>query len=133
MLLNKNGWSLKEMLLLTGILALFLLVAIYYIASLYSNFESEVKGTNYALLEENLEKQALIYLNDYYDELLTNEDITITRNVLRSYNLDIVLQDNNGKSCSGYVMAHKTHGKVYVKSYIKCDKYVTSGYEEWRT
>ena len=130
--LNKNGWSLKEMLLLSGILVLFLLVAIYYIATLYINFGEEVKETNYSLLEERLEDKALIYLNDYYNDMLTSEEVTITRNVLRSYNLDVVLEDNKGDSCSGYVIANKTHGKVYTKAYIKCNGYMTEGYEEWR-
>lgn len=120
------------MLVLSGILILFLIVAIYYIVSLYNNFGEEVKTTNYSQLEKNLEEKALIYLNDYYDEILTSEDVTITRSVLRSYNLDIILQDNDGKACSGYVMAHKTHGKIYTKSYIKCNNYMTEGYEEWR-
>ena len=130
--LNKNGWSLKEMLLLSGILVLFLLVAIYYIATLYNNFGEEVKATNYSLLEKRLEDKALIYLNDYYNDMLTSEEVTITRNVLKSYNLDVVLEDNKGNSCSGYVIANKTHGKVYTKSYIKCNSYMTEGYEEWR-
>ena len=130
--LNKNGWSLKEMLLLMGILAIFLIIAIYYIVSLYSNFGMEVKETNYNLLEKDLEKQAVIYLNDYYDDLLTNNDITITRNVLRNYDLDIALEDNKGRSCSGHVVAHKTHGEIYAKAYIKCNNYMTEGYEEWR-
>lgn len=130
--LNKNGWSLNEMLLLSGILIIFLIIAIYYIVSLYNNFDTEVKTTNYSELEKELENQALVYLNDYYDELLTSEDITITRNVLRSYDLDVILEDNNGKACSGYVMAHKSHGEIYTKSYIKCNDYMTEGYEEWR-
>lgn len=130
--LNKNGWSLKEMLLLSGILVLFLFVAIYYIISLYNNFGEEVKATDYSALEKRLEDHALIYLNDYYDESLSSEEITITRNVLRSYNLDVILEDNKGNSCSGYVMAHKTHGKIYTNAYIKCNDYMTEGYEEWR-
>ena len=130
--LNKNGWSLKEMLLLSGILVLFLLIAIYYIVSLYNNFGEELKATNYSLLEKRLEDKALIYLNDYYNDMLTSEEVTITRNVLRSYNLDVVLEDNKGDSCSGYVIANKTHGKVYNKAYIKCNGYMTEGYEEWR-
>lgn len=120
------------MILLSGILLVFLVIAIYYIISLYNNFDEEVQVTDYTLLEERLEKQALIYLNDYYDEILTNEDITITRSILKSYNLDIILEDNNGNSCSGYVMAHKTYGEIYTTAYISCDNYVTEGYEEWR-
>ena len=132
MRLNKNGWSLNEMLLLSGILIIFLLVAVFYISSMYNNFDMEVKKTDYSVLESNLEKQTLIYLNDYYDEMLTSEEITISRSVLRSYNLDVVLEDNKGDSCSGYVIANKTHGKVYNKAYIKCNGYMTEGYEEWR-
>jgi hypothetical protein len=132
MRLNKNGWSLNEMLLLSGILIIFLLVAVFYISSMYNNFDMEVKKTDYSVLESNLEKQTLIYLNDYYDEMLTSEEITISRSVLRSYNLDVVLEDNKGNSCSGYAKAYKTHGKVYTKAYIKCNGYMTEGYEEWR-
>ena len=132
MRLNKNGWSLNEMLLLSGILIIFLLVAVFYISSMYNNFDMEVKKTDYSVLESNLEKQTLIYLNDYYDEMLTSEEITISRSVLRSYNLDVVLEDNKGDSCSGYVKAYKTHGKIYTKAYIKCNEYMTEGYEEWR-
>lgn len=43
MRLNKNGWSLNEMLLLSGILIIFLLVAVFYISSMYNNFDMEVK------------------------------------------------------------------------------------------
>ena len=82
MRLNKNGWSLNEMLLLSGILIIFLLVAVFYISSMYNNFDMEVKKTDYSVLESNLEKQTLIYLNDYYDEMLTSEEITISRSVL---------------------------------------------------
>jgi len=132
MVLNKNGWGLKEMLILSGVLLIFLIVSIYFIISMYNNFNNDVMATNYEALEEKLEKQARIYLNDYYDEILTNDYITITRNVLKSYNLDVVLEDNKGNSCSGYVMANKTHAKVEVNAYIKCDDYQTNGYEEWR-
>ena len=35
MKLNKNGWGLVEMLVLSGILLLFLLIAVYFIHKLY--------------------------------------------------------------------------------------------------
>lgn len=130
-MLNKNGWGLKEMLFLSSILLIFLAISIYYIVSMYNNFAKEIQATDYSLLEEKLEKQALIYLNDYYDDNLTNEEITITRNVLRTFNLDIILEDNKGNSCSGYVKANKTHGKIHAKSFIKCNDYITEGYEGW--
>ena len=41
-MLNKHGWGLKEMLVLSGILVLFLIIAIYYIFSLYQELYLEV-------------------------------------------------------------------------------------------
>lgn len=132
MQLNKNGWGLREMIVLSGFLLLFLIVAIYYIFELYNSFDKEVTVKTYYDMEEKLEEQARIYLNDYYEANLTSEEITISRNVLRNYNLDVNLVDNDGNACSGYVVAYKTKGVTYVDAYIKCNDYTTQGYEDWR-
>lgn len=131
MYLNKQGWGLREMLVLSGVLVLFLVIAIYYIYNLFGDAE-EYNANYYYELEEKLEHQANIYLNDYFDDDLSSDYITITRNILRAYDLDIALKDSKGDACSGYVMANKSKGKVNIKSYIKCNKYMTSGYEDWR-
>jgi len=132
MKLNKHGWGLVEMLLLSSLLIIFLFIAAYLVYILYGTFEENVRNDNYSYLEEKLEKQTLIYLNDYYDEDLTSNKITITRSVLRSYDLDISLLDSQGNACSGYTIAYKTKGIVYANAYIKCDGYTTNGYEDWR-
>lgn len=133
MRLNKQGWGLREMLILSGILILFLCVSIYFIYIFYNSFDKEMKSNYYEGLENNLEYQTTIYLNDYYDEALTSDKITISRSVLRSYDLDIELKDKHEKACSGYVTANKSMGKTNVDAYIKCENYETKGYEEWRS
>ena len=133
MKLNKKGWGLREMLVLSGILILFLCVAIYFIVVFYNSFEKDITHKYYETLETNLEQQASVYLHDYYDETLTSDKITITRSVLRSYDLDIPLKDKNDNACSGYVVANKSMGKTNIDAYIKCNKYETKGYEEWRS
>ncbi|MBE6154329.1 MAG: hypothetical protein E7163_01970 [Firmicutes bacterium] len=132
MALNKHGWGLVEMLLLSSLLIIFLLIAAYLVYILYGTFERNTISDNYISLEEKLEKQTLIYLNDYYDEDLTSDKITITRSVLKSYDLDISLLDSKGNACSGYTVAYKTKGIVHTDAYIKCDGYMTEGYEDWR-
>lgn len=132
-MLNKHGWGLKEMLVLSGILALFLIIAIYYIFSLYRGLDLEVTEHYYTDLEERLENNARVYLDDYYEGALDSEGITITRSVLRTYDLDVLLEDSRGNSCSGYVMARKTHGEEYIDAYISCNEYTTEGYEDWRS
>lgn len=132
MKLNKHGWGLREMLILSGILIIFLGVSIYLTYVLYNSFNKEMKN-NYDTLESNLKHQASVYLDDYYDDDLTSDKITITRSVLRSYDLDTELKDKNNKDCSGYVIAYKTMGITHIDPYIKCEKYESKGYEEWRS
>ena len=131
-MLNKNGWGLREMLVLSGILILFLLIAVYYIYTMYDALEMEVSVKYYYDLEEKLENQARVYLSDYYDEVLTSDYVTITRSTLNAYDLDVNLFDNNGDACSGYVKANKSRGITNVDAYIKCKNYTTAGYEDWR-
>ena len=130
-MLNKNGWGLQEMLILSGILILFLGIAIYFIYGMYNSLGEEATVGQYKRLEESLENQASIYLSDYFNEALTSTNLIITRNILRSYNLDITLTDTNNNPCSGYVIANKVMGKTNIKGYIRCVNYQTEGYEEF--
>lgn len=133
MLKDKRGWGLKEMLILSGILALFLIIAIYYIYTLYQSLDLEVTQNYYHDLEDKLEYNAHVYLEDYYDKNLDSTGVTITRSILRAYDLDVNLKDNKGKACSGYVIAKKTHGEEIINAYISCPNYMTDGYEDWRS
>jgi len=132
MYLNKHGWGLREMLVLSGILIIFLIIAIYYIYLLYNNVGEEYTIDYYTNLEDKLEHQSLIYLNDYYEANLTSDYIIISRSILRNYDLDIPLNDPYGDACSGYVTVNKSKGIINTKGYIKCNNYVTDGYEEWK-
>ena len=95
-MLNKNGWGLREMLLLSGILILFLFVAIFYIMSFYKEMDKDMSRNYYRDLESDLKERAQVYIDDYYDGEFSGE-ITITRNVLRLYDLDVHLEDEEGK------------------------------------
>lgn len=130
MKLNKHGWGLREMIILSGILIIFLFIAIYYIFRMYDSFNQEVSIKEYYDMEEKLEEQAKIYIRDYYEVELSSEEIVIHRSILRNYGLDVNLIDNKGDACSGYVIASKTKGVIHTDAYIKCNDYMTNGYEE---
>lgn len=132
MFLNKNGWGLKEMIVLSGVILLFLIVSIYYIATFTHSFAKETSNHYYYQLEDKLEEKALIYLEQHQDMVLTNTDVTITRNILKMYNLDPSLIDLDGNACDGYAIASISHGKVQVKGFVQCHEYQTKQYEEWR-
>ncbi len=127
-MLNKKGWGLREMLVLSAVLIIFLMVAIYYIYRLYGDLNRDLNNNYYYDLEAKLEGQARVYIDDYLTQDLDNNYLTITRGNLRNYNLDVELKDKDGKACSGYVKANKDE----INGYIKCEDYETDGYESWR-
>ena len=132
-MLNKHGWGLKEMLVLSGILVLFLIIAIYYIFTLYQELDKDVTHNYYTDLETELEDSAKVYIEDYYDGALTSDGLTITRSVLRTYDLDVSLEHNRGRACSGYVIASRRHGEDFYQAYVPCANYTTDGYQDWRS
>ena len=132
-MLNKHGWGLNEMLVISDILILFLIIAIYYIFTLYQEMGREVTTTHYHDLENDLEDSARVYVEDYYDGTLNSDGITITRSILRLYDLDVTLRDDDGNVCSGYVIASRTQGEDYYQAYISCPNYTTDSYEDWRS
>ena len=125
---NKKGWSLIEMLLLMGVLAIFLFIATYLIYKSYNDNSKVTNNTYYHELETKLEHQAEIYLDNYYEENLTSDYIIITSNILDVYDLDVTLSDPSGRACEGYVRANKTKGVRSIKGYIKCPNYITENY-----
>ena len=132
-MLNKHGWGLQEMLVLSGVLILFLFIAIYYIFTFYQEMGLEVSNNYYHDLEQDLVESAQVYIEDYYDGDLTSDGITITRSILRAYDLDVSLRDQDGHLCTGYVVASRTHGEDLYQAYISCADYATDGYEDWRS
>lgn len=128
MMLNKNGWGLKEMIVVSGVLIFFLVLAIYNIYTINTYFKKQ----EYYNLENRLLEQSLVYLDNYYDDILTSEGIIVSNNLLKKYDLDIPLVDKTGSPCDGYVKITKSHGKVNKTAYITCNKYSTMGYEDWR-
>lgn len=128
-MLNKHGWSLREMLILSGILIVFLFIAVYYIFTMYRDLDLEIGNNHYSNLEEKLEENAIVYLEDYYEGDLNSEGLKITRGMLRSCDLDVELRDKDGHVCAGYVMARRTHGEDDIKAYISCSDYTTEGFE----
>lgn len=118
------------MLILSGILIVFLFIAVYYIFTMYRDLDLEIGNNHYSNLEEKLEENAIVYLEDYYEGDLNSEGLKITRGMLRSYDLDVELRDQDDHVCAGYVMARRTHGEDDIKAYISCPDYTTVGFED---
>ena len=119
MKLNNRGWSLKEEIILSGILLFCLLVATFYIISFYSGV-SEVSKPVYKELEEKIEKAAIKYVNMY------GENNVITSEVLEDNNLLTSFIDSKREYCKGYVLIKND---TY-DPYIKCNEYKTKNFDD---
>ena len=119
MKLNKRGWGLKEMLIMSAILFALLLIVTYYIISLYHDLAINDRKY-YTDLEVKIQTAAVKYTTLY------GEKEYISLDDLKNVNLIDALNDENGNRCNGYV---KVKGYNYY-SYVSCDDYTTSGYNK---
>ncbi len=127
-----NEWGYMQMLVLSLVILGFLFVVVYNVNVLEKSLNGDLNVNYYRDLEEKFEKKSLVYINDYYEEDLMSDGIVITNDILKKYNLNVVLHDKNNNDCKGYVLASKTHGVISTDAYISCKKYETLGYQDWR-
>ena len=138
-MLNKNGWGYREFLFAGAVLFIALLVTTFFVIRLYkglpdlSSFLTE--PLSYQDIEENLDYKSLEYINGYYKQDITTGVIVVSTDNLLKYDIikkkDLKDTDNNDL-CKGYSLIRKEKGELISKSYIKCDNYVTEGYQSWR-
>lgn len=135
MKLNNKGWSLREMLVLIAFIVVALLVAIFFIMQMMRDFgasfkESSPKQNDYILIEKKLEEATKTYMDKYYNNdtngtnsVIVKSNILLTNNLITEKDLTISEID----SCTGYVIVNNGY-----KANIKCKKYTSSDYQEWR-
>lgn len=136
--LNKNGWSLKEMVIFSSILFAFLLIAIFNIMRMYQGLHSENTSNssnsqnnsevNYSYKEiENFVLEAgFDYYNLYYN-LEPKVKISISKMKRQGLIKSSMLKPSSEqKECDGYVLFDEGTAKAF----IDCQKYKTNGFEE---
>lgn len=146
--MNNKGFGLNEMIIYSTIILVFLLIATFYVISLYSEINSDgIKKSelptnenvvtetnsskdsvkeelpNYLSYEQELESASFNYLED--NEMVVNNEMRLEYDNLLNSGYVSKMNDN----CSGYVIVYPQDNNFSVKSYIKCDNYMTEGYE----
>lgn len=123
MKLNNNGWGYRQMLLMSGILLIFLLVAAYNVYSLYNDMDVKSAST-YVNLELKLQMVAADYIND---KNLNNSNVIVTLKELKEAGYIKTFNDDDSNACNGYV---EYQDYDYV-SYIRCRDYTSSNYNNF--
>ncbi len=151
--LNNHGWGMRDMIIWTCILILFLLLATYLIMALYDNISISTNEEQNTQVETPVEKEeepespisydyeyyksaefelhmaTLNYLNDTKPDLSTGlTKITIDTLVEKGYTKEIY-DETGEKTCSAYSSVYQDgDGDYIVTSRLNCGNYTTEGY-----
>ncbi len=157
MKLNNHGWGLREMLILSSVLLLFLLVSVFLVLKMYNRMdedftndkeddvpvqqpgqsepsvsnpepEEEIDLIYYLNLEKKLETAGRNYwLENMTDESLGGVNIYLGELADKGYVQEIKDQIS-GNPCDGYARIFVENSIATIDGYIKCDNYKTEGY-----
>ena len=142
--MNEKGWSLKDFIIIIGIIFGTLLIAVSLWKVTFSSIfkrnskpaeinNKEEQTINYENLESKLKTAAIKYQNDNYQgNLESKETWVLTYELLRKENYlkDRIfdIQDNKTE-CTGYVVFEKDGSKFTYTPFLKCgSNYKTNDY-----
>ena len=154
-MLDNNGWGLSSMIAFSSIIIIALLVATFFVISLYSQMDKSLKEYQDSYKQEYVEEEepkeeepdntssVSIYLD--YEEALRDAALAYARacncftgaEFVRVEYVELLelcymipMLDKDGSSCSGYVDVYPQDDEYITDSYIKCNNYITEGYNE---
>ncbi len=144
-MLNNHGWGMRDMIIYSCIILLFLLIATFYIRTFYkgiSNASNTVVENNnndtknktidyniYRNYEQRMNSAAINYVYKYYGDL-DRSIASINLSDLTSKGYIEPLHDQKDNTvCVGYSNVWDTEDNVlHASSYIRCTSYKTDGY-----
>ena len=141
--MNKNGWELRDFMVIIGVIFFSLIVAIIAykntIQPLFSaskikkdDIKQETTSENtYQDLENIIKVAAERYQNNNYSGNIDSvETKVLTYKFLKKEKYIKEKLIYNSEECSGYVIFDKDRASIKYKPFIKCKNYKTKGYEK---
>lgn len=154
MKLNNHGWGMRDMIIYTCILLLFLLFVAYSVKALYEVIDTSKNNDSnqqdvyqppvadekeeeplivdleyYNNIENSLKEATLEYLKTYPTDL-SNDILKVSSGTLINLKFIDKIYDQTGSStCTGYSNVYQDiDGDYVINSYISCVNYITEGY-----
>ncbi len=133
--MNKNGWGLRVELLFIILFLVCILISTIGLQRLgllkdkegsYVNLGGNGENYDYSGLEQKIVNAAIKYYDKKYPDG-HNDTVIVSFDTLYHDGDITKLYDEIGKECNGYAKILKN--KVTI-GYVKCPKYMTSGYDE---
>ena len=156
--MGNHGWGMRELIIYMCIFAIILLFVAFSINALYKRIDRDAKNAknNTPVIVEPVEEQQpveepvieqpRVVDYNYYQGLESRiynatysylqENPTIIEGILKLDSdtlinlgfMEPLYNDINTEKCSGYSNVYVQDGNYVVRSYIRCDNYVSEGY-----
>lgn len=141
--MNKKGWTLVGELVVFLICVIVLIYAVYgfgvlgltkYSSKLTSDVKTQFivsrERVTYESVQEILVDATNKYVWDKYNGSFAGEVIVVRISTLVESGYINVIKDSRNKKCSGYVKVNNRGYDLVYTPYLKCSKYMSSGYEK---
>ena len=133
MKLNNKGWGLGTLIAGVGVFAIALLIVVIIVNKNLKelglmNDNINDKKYDYTILEKKVEDSAIKYIDKKNIEEDTTLTITIKKLEQEKYLKEI--KELKSKKCSGYVVVTNKNNDLNYDSYLKCNNYITLGYDK---
>ena len=135
MKLDNKGWGLSTLLICFFIILFFLIISVYYAHTFSTKIdneqnESEELNNNYY---KELESNINFIVNDYINsgKIVVNNGSTTLLGLSELKQLGFtenIIDEVTKNECSGYVIIKNINNVMDINSYLKCDNYITEGY-----
>lgn len=148
MMRNKKGWGIAMMIVYMSILLAFLLVATIMVYNLY-RYNSVIKdgGKNsddvpninetiedskqrYKLYENRIKRNAITFAYTYYLPLNESPVKITLEDMIKKDLMNNLVDPKDNSVCTGYAILTLENDKIISTPYLKCNNYVTEGYED---
>ena len=137
MKLNNKGWGLSTLLICFCIILIFLVISVYYAYRFSEKIDKDIEPDNsdnividyYKNLENNINSAILNYINN--GQIIVNNGSTMMLGLTDLRELGFtenIIDKVTRNECSGYVIIKNINNVMDINSYLKCDNYITEGY-----
>ena len=147
-MLNNHGWGMRDMIIYSCVILIFLLITTYYVRSLYRGLSmgenvveedrtndadktpyKEIDYSLYKNYEDRMSSVAIDYVIKYYSTLNTSIASVDLNDLIREGFIETLYDQRDGSRCMGYTNVwDQEDGSLRAASYIRCPSYTTSGY-----
>ncbi len=146
---KQKGWGLATMIVFMSILLAFLLLTVIMVYNFnrykdtvidsQNNKEQQEPNINNTTIQKNLRKyrsyesrikqDAITYVYTYYIDLNSGEAKITVEDMVKEKIMDNLIDPEDDSVCTGYALVKVEDGKIISTPYLKCDNYISAGYE----